>query len=241
MEFNEHWTKSDNDLMRQMIKEHKSSTEIINFFGRDKLKYHPKKKFIGRGGLPNFDIINQQIRSKKINKLQEICRLKKYGEYIKEEIKIHPKYTTYDLKRKFSDEYPTKYDYLAEFKTDSQTDYMLNLTYIEDNISPFPNQPMYNISFTTKEQYNTNEYENETHKNEVIEVMKRIVYILLDINDLIIRRYFPNPIYILGETDNPQKINFYRNIMKDSLPNYEEIKGKSSINDGKDAYYFYLK
>ncbi len=32
MEFNEHWTKQDNDLMRQMIKEGKTPKEIVNFF-----------------------------------------------------------------------------------------------------------------------------------------------------------------------------------------------------------------
>ena len=239
MEFNEHWTKKDNDLMRQMIKEHKSRKEIIKFFGEEKVSHHPKKKFAVEHSLPNFDIIKQQIRLKKINRIQEVCILKKYGEYIKEEIKIYPKFTTYDLKRKFSDDYPTKYDYLAEFKTDSNTYYMLSLIYVEDVVSPFPNQPMYNISFTTKEQYGTVEYEEETHKNETIELMKKIMYILLDINDLVIRKYLSNPIYIIGETDNIQKIKFYQNIMRDSLPEYKEIKGKSSVNNGKDVYYYF--
>jgi hypothetical protein len=112
------------------------------------------------------------------------------------------------------------------------------LIYVEDALSPFPNQPMYNISFTTKNQYGTDKYENETHKNEIIELVRRIIDILLDM-DYIIRRFIKNPIYIIGETDNPQKIKFYQNIIKDSLPEYKEMKGISSINNGKDVYYYF--
>ena len=75
MEFNEHWTKKDNDLMRQMIKEHKSRKEIIKFFGEEKVSHHPKKKFAVEHSLPNFDIIKQQIRLKKINRIQEVCKV----------------------------------------------------------------------------------------------------------------------------------------------------------------------
>ena len=39
MEFNEHWSKKDNDLMRQMLKDKKSVHEIIDFFGQDKVTH----------------------------------------------------------------------------------------------------------------------------------------------------------------------------------------------------------
>jgi len=48
MEFNENWTKEDNDKLRQFNKEKKSTDEIINYFGKDKLKYHPTGKYCGQ-------------------------------------------------------------------------------------------------------------------------------------------------------------------------------------------------
>jgi hypothetical protein len=44
--------------MIQMIKEGKSKREIVKFFGKDKVKYHPIKKFAIDTGLPNWDIID---------------------------------------------------------------------------------------------------------------------------------------------------------------------------------------
>ena len=58
MEFNEFWTKKDNDEFRQLIKEGKSIKYIIEYFGMNKLKHHPKKKFSGNS-LPDFDSLNQ--------------------------------------------------------------------------------------------------------------------------------------------------------------------------------------
>ena len=99
---------------------------------------------------------------------------------------------------------------------------------------------MYNISFTIKDQYNLDdylEYEKNTNKGELFEIVSRLIYILTNI-DVWIRNDFPNIIYIIGETENIQKINIYRNIIKNSLKDYNEVKGDSSINMGKPVYYY---
>ena len=46
MLFNENWTKEDNDLHRKLIKEGKSTKDIISIMKMDKLKYHTKNKYI---------------------------------------------------------------------------------------------------------------------------------------------------------------------------------------------------
>lgn len=57
MEFNINWSREDNDKLRQMIKEGKSPDFIRNYFGNDKLFYHPSKKYYYSGkysALPKF-------------------------------------------------------------------------------------------------------------------------------------------------------------------------------------------
>ena len=66
------------------------------------------------------------------------------------------------------------------------------------------------------------------------------MYIILKF-DVYLNAYIKNIVYIIGETDDDRKIKFYRNIIHDSLPEYNEVKGKSSINLRKDAYYYYKK
>ena len=55
MEFNKNWTKEDNDQLRQLIKEGKNVDYIRDYFGNDKLFYHPNKKYYHSGkSIPNF-------------------------------------------------------------------------------------------------------------------------------------------------------------------------------------------
>jgi len=102
-------------------------------------------------------------------------------------------------------------------------------------------KPIYNISFTIKEQHNlrnNNIYEMETNKGEIIEIMKRLIFILNDVN-ILIKSKIEYPIYLIGETNNIQKINFHRNVIKDSLKTFIELKGDCSYNNGKQCYYYY--
>lgn len=208
------WAKEDSYKFRQLTKEKKTPDEIIEFFGRTKLLENPKRKYVGV-----------------------------FSNFILNEIYMTPKETVFNLKVDKSKHFKNKLNYKAEFKTSSNNEYILNLEYVEDSISPFKKDPMYNISFTIKEQYDITDYskyEKETNKGEIIELTKRLIYVIKVI-DTIIRTEIENPIYIIGITDNQQKINFYRNIIKDSIKDYKEILGKSSINLGKDAYYYINK
>ena len=165
----------------------------------------------------------------------------KFSDFILNEIFATPKKTVYKLEQEESKYFPGNLNYLAKFNTDSGEEYILNLLYVEDLISPFPNRPMYNISFTIAEQYDlTNyiKYEKDTDKGEHFEVVSRLIHIISNV-DLLISNEYPNVIYIIGETENIKKINFYRDIIKNSLKNYSELKGDSSINLGRSAFYYW--
>ena len=106
MKFNEHWNKSDNDLMRQMIKEGKSKDDIINFFGEEKCNYHPTKKFSTKSVLPYKLFLN--------------------------EVKINPERTYFESNRQISNIDPNMYDYMLSFNVNKHK-YLLILNYYIDN------------------------------------------------------------------------------------------------------------
>lgn len=218
MKFNENWTKDDNDKLRQMRIEKKSTKEIVDFFGMDKLEYHPDGKF-NYGGVPTPFSIYKSMNSF-------------INEMVVSELDTYFKSYKSDSKRVIGD-----YDYLNIFKTNSDTTYILEIETVIDKVSPFPDKTMYNISFTTKEQF-YDSYEEETGKHEMIELLKRLIFIIKKI-DIEIKSYNKNPIYIIGDTNNTKKIKIYRNVIENSLPEYIEIKGESSINNGKYCYYYY--
>jgi hypothetical protein len=213
MDFNKDWEKEDNDLLRKLIKENKSPDEIVSIIGFEKLEKNPKKKYVG-----------------------------KFSDFILNEITSIPKKTLYTLKQDESTSFKGNLNYHAFFRTDSGVEYVLDLIYVEDIMSPYKNKSMFNISFTTKEQYDSTsatKYEKETNKNEHLELMSRLIYIIEDINIYLTSKY-GEIVYIIGETSNPKKINMYRDIIKNSL-NYNELKGKSSIILGRDVYYYTKK
>ena len=121
MKFNKDWTKEDNDILRQLLKENKTPDEIVNIIGIDKLEKNPNKKYVG-----------------------------KFSQFILNEIFTKPKKTIYSLFQTNSTNFKNKINYNAKFNTDSGNEYVLDLVYVEDSISPFPTRPMYNISFTIK-------------------------------------------------------------------------------------------
>ena len=61
--------------------------------------------------------------------------------------------------------------------------------------------------------------EKETGLNQLYPVMKKLSYILLDF----IEKKLGNIIISLGETKNIVKINLYRNIIKNSFANVNEL------------------
>ena len=166
------------------------------------------------------------------------------------EITIIPVYTDYTFSKKISDIYKDKIDYIIRFQNKG-IDYIISLFYyIIDNLET------YNVLLTTEEQWieyekklNSIKYkgyitddernelvnivEKETGLNHLYPVMKGISYILLDIFE----KELGNSILSLGETKNMVKINLYRNIIKNSFSNIEEIGEK--LDDVGNKYYLY--
>lgn len=165
------------------------------------------------------------------------------------EIKITPEYTEYDVSKKTSDIYPNKLDYIIRFENNN-VGYIISLFYyVIEGIET------YNVLLTTEEQwieyekrldeirykgYITDDervelvsiVEKETGYNQLYQVMRKISYILFNFfekeSDFIIS---------LGETKNLIKINLYRNIIKNSFSNVNEIGEK--FDDAGNRYYLY--
>jgi len=208
------WTKEDNKQLRQLIKEGKTPTEIRKIIGVDKLEEHPNKKY-----------------------------LYNYNSFLINEIKAQPKDTDYNFKPEKSKIYPDDWNFYSEFKTTSGQKYFIDFIYVKETKNNFKNSDVFNISFTTEEQRDFNDYdkyEGETNKKEHIELIKRMIFII-DGSMKRIKVVYSNPIILIGETKNPQKINFYRNIIKDSLPNVTEIEDVSDFTNGMKAYYYIFK
>jgi hypothetical protein len=166
------------------------------------------------------------------------------------EITITPEYTDYTFSKKLSDIYKGKFDYIIRFKNKG-VDYIISLFhYTVDNVET------YNVLLTTEEQWNeyekklnsikykgyitddernelVNIVEKETGLNHLYTVMKRISYILFDIFE----KELGNSILSLGETKNMVKINLYRNIIKNSFSNIEEIGDR--FDDVGNKFYLY--
>lgn len=224
MEFNKNWTKKDNDKLRELIREGKSADYINNYFSNDKLFYHPKKKyyFSGKSSIP-------KIR-KKIDDYTGFINEIKY-----EELKTD--FTIYFNKSKhFNDEF----DYYYIFQTDSGNRYVVDFIYLKDTIGPYKDKDIYNISFTLETNRNLSnykDYEKSTFLNEEHEIIKRIIFIIKDFN----KKFGNNCIYLIGETEDKRKINWYSQLIKDSFNNIKETIGISSFTNGLNAHYFEIK
>jgi hypothetical protein len=224
MVFNKFWTKEDNDLMRKMIKENKSVDEIREFFGNDKLFYHPKRKYYtdGKVGcLPNFN------ERKQIQDFTGFVNEIKYSE-LKTDFRI---IATSSLKFK------NEVDYHYTFLTNSLNRYIVDFIYLKDTKGNFKDKDLYNVSFTLEKNYDLNDYkkyETETNLNEQHEIIKRLIYIIKDFH----KKYSNGCIYLIGETEEMIKINWYINLVKDSFEEVNIIKDESSFTNDLPAYYF---
>ena len=168
-------------------------------------------------------------------------------EFLKEII-ITPEFTSYNINKKYSDIYNNKIDYIVDF-IDNGNIYIISLFYYEIN-----NIETYNILLTTKKQWDdyinklntfkikghitdeeraelVNIVEKETGYNQLYSILKKVTYIL---SDLIKNKLNGYPIS-LGDTNNPVKINLYRNIIKSSFNDL--IESEEIFNDNK--YFIY--
>lgn len=165
------------------------------------------------------------------------------------EIKITPEKTNYNISERKSDIYPNKLDYVASFENE-EVCYIISLFYYV--ISGIET---YNVLLTTKNQWDSylnklelirskgyitdverdelvNIVEKETGFNQLYSVMKKISYILFDFF-----KDHSETIISIGVTKNLVKINLYRNIIKSSFKNIEEMGEK--LDDVGNKYYLY--
>ena len=232
MKFNKNWTKEDNDLMREMIKNKKTHQEIIDYFGVEKVLYHPKKKF---------------HRSKSLHT--------RIDSFLLNEIKIEPKKTDFTYKYEKSLYNNKKNDIIVEFIV-NDIKYIIVLFYMFEN-----DIESYEILFTTKKQYILykktleeillndgvhftedeqdilkNILENETGYNDVFQLFKSLSYILMELYD-----ENKDMSFSVTETDNPIKIKFYKNLIQKSFPDFTYKKRKVKIGTVEKNMYYYFK
>lgn len=222
MEFNINWTKEDNDNLRYLIKEGKTPDFIRNYFGNDKLFYHPSKKYYlsnKSASLPTFK-----------------RNIKDFTGYINE-IKYNELKTDFTFDFKKSKHFENEFNYYYIFKTNSGNKYIVDFIYLKDNIGHYSGVDIYNISFTLESNRNLSnyqDYEKQTGLDEGHEIIKRVIFIVKDFND----RFGKGCVYLLGETEDKRKIKWYKNIIKDSFDNIKETTGDSSFTNGLTAYYY---
>lgn len=219
MNFNKNWTKEDNDLLREFIKDNKSSDYIREYFTNDKLFYHPNKKYYqsNKSCLPIFK-----------------NTIKSFDGYINE-IQYTELETdfTYDFEN--SKQFKNEFNYIYKFKTYSGNKYVVDFIYLKDKIGKYKNEDIYNISFTTLENRNIDnykDYEKSTFLKEEHEIIKRLIFIIKDFN-----KRFGNNIYLIGESEDIRKTKWYLSIIKDNFDNIEVTKDVSSFTNNLDAYY----
>ncbi len=157
------------------------------------------------------------------------------------EIKITPEKTDYNISERRSDIYPNKSDYIISFENEGVY-YVISLFYyIISDIET------YNLLLTTKKQWNdylnklesirhelVNIVEKETGLNQLYSIMKKVSYIIFDFY-----KDHPEIIISIGETDNPVKISFYRNIIKNSFDDIEDMGDR--LDHFENKYYLYKK
>ena len=231
MEFNDKWTKAVNDEYRQMIKEKKSTDEIREYFG-DLIKYHPKKKF-------SHNLFTYERFMLTVN-----------------EIRFRPNYTYFEFNTIKSKRYNDKKDTICFFSV-NDTQYILLLEYLIENNSSFNNQVVHNVFFTTKVQYDDyikatlnlsaeemeirfyelqDFVEKETNKGDIIKIFNSLSYILLKMSNMI-----EGGVYMISETNDIRKFNFYKKSIEDSFTNFDLIVDISCFIPDKKSYYYIIK
>ena len=165
--------------------------------------------------------------------------LKKFNE-----IKINPIKSPYIYYNRGNDFIENKVDHICEFIS-NEIPYVIIFLYLEIN-----NIETYNIIFTTKEQHekylNKIEYfrtiqqfdidelkdilEEQIDSINIFSLFKRLSYIIFD--------YYNNHLkdikLSIGDTNDKKKINFYRDIIKNSFENIKE-----EIEVYNEIYYIY--
>jgi hypothetical protein len=127
--------------------------------------------------------------------------------------------TTYKIQYIKNKIFANEFDYDFIFTCESSgVDYILQFVYYKDYVGPFTNNHLYNVSFTTYNQYlkslsakteldKETIYEEITNNGDYRELIQRLIYIFDDFNNNM--NPHNNSIYVVGETTNPIKIKWY--------------------------------
>ena len=201
MEFNKHWTKDDNDKLREFIKKGKSYDYIHDYFGNDKLFYHPTKKYY------------QSNKSSSIPTFK--TKIDDFSDFINE-IKYEELKTDFIIDFEKSEHFENEFNYIYKFNTNSGNKYVVDFVYLKDSIGTYKNRNIYNVSFTLESNRNMSnykDYERQTFLKENHEIIKRIIYIFKDFNI----KFGSNCIYLIGESEDKRKTYWYRQLIKDNL------------------------
>ena len=222
MEFNKNWTKEDNKKLIELSKKGKSIDYIREYFGNDKLFYHRNKKYYQSGKSAAIPTFKEQIKD--------------FSGFINE-IKYESLKTdfTYDFEK--SNQFENEFNYIYKFQTNSGNRYVVDFIYLNDKIGSYSSKDIYNISFTLESNRNLKnykDYERQTELEEGHEIIKRVIFIFRDFND----RFGNGCIYMLGDTEDKRKINWYRNLINQSFDNIIETESISSYTNGLKAYYY---
>jgi hypothetical protein len=223
MEYNDIWTKEKYKEYRRLKRSGYSDKMLMEHFGDD--IYHSG---IYRKGASKFGII-------------------KYINFINE-IKINPEQVDYRYQKQPSLFFINRSDYIISFYS-NENPYIIALLYF-----PVGDIETYHIVFTTRDQWNDYEYNcknflkkglptedefellddiisKETKLNELYPLFRKISWIVKDFYNTELK----NAIFSIGETKNVKKINFYRNIIKDSFK--DMVEKICTYEDNK--YYLY--
>jgi hypothetical protein len=222
--YNERWTREKFLEYRKLKRIGYSDNMLIEHFGEDIYHSGLYNKF-GRS-LPN---------------------ILKFGNYINE-IGINPEVVDYSFIKQPSKYISGKSDYIISFFSNN-IPYILALVYF-----PIGEIETLNIVFTTRDGWNDYEYNlinflkkgylnedeflelddiisRKTGYNDIIPIFKKVCWILPDFY----KKNIKGKILSIGDTVDKKKINFYRNIIKDSFN--DVIESEHHLGDNK--YFIY--
>ncbi len=222
--YNEKWTRKKHIEYRKLKKSGYTDRMLKDHFGED--IYH--SGFYNKNG-------------------STLPVILKYGKFINE-IKINPEQVDYSFTKQPSNFIKGESDYIISFFSNN-TPYIISILYF-----PINDKATFNIVFTTRDQWNNYEYnlinflkkgsltddefekleniiDEETKLNDLFSIFRKISWILLDFYNKNIKGHLLS----IGDTNNEKKINFYRNIIKDSFTDI--IESEEFLKDYK--YYIY--
>ena len=226
-DYNERWTKEKFIEYRRLKKEGYTDKMLKEHFGED---IYYSGMYNKNAHIIPYDYFTKYFE----NKLNEI--------------KINPEQTDYDITPAYSSLDSNKMDYILTFVSGDVL-YTICLMYYKIH-----NDDTYNVIFTTTDQWNQYRQEffnlskkgsidkdewvllndiisRETGFNDLFPIFRKISWILLDFYD----KHIKGEILSIGDTENKEKINLYRNIIKDSFGNI--IETETTFNRNK--YYLY--